>query len=114
MNTTATPAIAESNAEQTADIICRFVFLDFGGLTAVEALIFSASALSFRSSVSLEDERTKNMIFSKYGESVFVISSICLLTPLSIAIFLSCKKSMFEIIQIVFENFFVFIQKQEN
>ena len=108
------PAIAESSAEQTAEMIWRFVFLDFGGLTAVEALIFSASALSFRSSVSLDDERTKNMIFSKYGESVFVISSICLLTPFSIAIFLSCKKSMFEIIQIVFENFFVFIQKQEN
>ena len=66
---------------------------------------------SYKKDARLE---TKNMIFSKYGESVFVISSICLLTPLSIAIFLSCKKSMFEIIQIVFENFFVFIQKQEK
>ena len=49
--------------------IFSFVILLFGGFSAVFWLIFSASSFSFSLSLTGDDERTKNIIFSKYAST---------------------------------------------
>lgn len=90
----------------------RFMLLFcFGGRRAVDVDIFSASVFIALSSQPCESGRTKKIIFSKYGDSGLVISSICLFTPFNIFSFLSgCVFSVHQIIQIVFENYIKNIQ----